>query len=178
MVARHLDLPPMKSPIRFAILAAVAVAACAVPARGPRQAGAIDSLLYLRPGCVSGDCPAYRMTLRRDGTVDWYGSELAVPLGAARDSIGPEAWRRLSRSVFRMGLDTLEDVYPTQYLEADRTELRVFAGTWPARVVVTTGEAGPAPLRALYARFDSIAGSFGWEATPPFRPTVGGLRPY
>lgn len=169
----------MKLPILTVSLAAAALAAaCGIPLGSRPPAGAIDSLVYLRPGCLRGDCPTYRMTLRRDGTAEWTGGELAAPAGTAHDSVGAEAWRRLARSVFRMGLDTLEDVYPTQYLESDRAELRVYAAGWPARVVVTTGDAGPAQLRALYARLDSIAAAFGWRATPPFRPTVGGPDPY
>lgn len=159
-------------------LLAAALAACGSPPAGPRTAGAVDSVLFLRYGCYSGECPAYRVLFRSDGSAEWLGTELSQPPGPATGHVAAADWRALAASVVAVGLDTLEDVYPASGLESSRSEIRVFTAGWPARVVASAGDAGPPPLEALFTRVDSLAATLGWRGLPRYRPTTGGLRPY
>jgi hypothetical protein len=163
---------------RALLASLLAAAGCAAPSSAPRLAAEVDSILFVRVGCYRDDCPAYRLLLRRDGTADWHGAELAVPAGGARGRVPAAAWRALAATVVTAGLDTLDDVYPSPELASSRAEIRVYAGRGPVRVVATSGGAGPPILESLFARIDSVAASLGWRGETPFRPTTGGIRPF
>ena len=162
----------------LAILAAAALAACdPMPAPAPAAAGA-DSISLERTLCY-GSCPAYRLSIARDGTVRFQSRNPGEPATAAH-RIAPAAFGALAGEAERIGFRSLPDE-----IAADRPLCGLRMTDSPSAIVTIHGSAGTksvndyhgcegkserlAELRRFEERIDSVAGSARWVRPPTRR---------
>jgi len=154
-----------------AILMVAALAACdPAPAPRPATAGA-ESVTLERTLCY-GSCPAYRLSIARDGAVRFQSLNPGDST-AATDRIDPTAFDALAREAERIGFRSLPDE-----IEADRELCGSLATDHPSATVTIHASTGTksvtdqhgchgtserlAALRRFEDRIDSVAGSARW----------------
>ena len=131
----------------------------AMPPAAPAQAGTAQGPIEItleRTMCF-GTCPAYRVSVRDDGTVTYEGREHTKVSGQATWKIDPAAVRALAKEMQDAGYFELQDEYramvtdhPTVY-----TSLTIGGRTKKIQDYV----AGPPKLKDLELRIDEVAGT-------------------
>lgn len=138
----------------------------------PRTAD-IDSITLERTSCY-GTCPIYKVTLKRDGTVIYDGTQFVKVTGHQSRKIPSEQFQRLGREIQRIGFFSFKDKYsfkenPDGSIEVitdqPTTITTVRAGKLRKRVENYYG--GPTSLAELEKLIDKIAGSSAWIGRDP-----------
>ena len=153
------------------VLVVAALAACdPMPAPAPTTAGA-ESITLERTRCF-GSCPAYRLSVARDGAVRFQSLNPGDSTVAA-DRIAPAAFDALAREAERIGFRSLPDV-----IRDDDELCGPMATDLPGAKVTIQGPGGSktvddyhgchgrserlVQLRRFESRIDSVAGSARW----------------
>jgi hypothetical protein len=138
-----------------------------VPATLPLAAQPISEVVLERGPCL-GACPAYRVTLRSDGTATFVGWNHVERIGVFGGTLSPEVLLGLAEAVAAARIETLANSYlqPSNDLPVVRTT--VIGGDGARRLVRDHGAIGVAALEAperllrLQATIDSIAAGITW----------------
>ncbi len=163
-----------------AILAVAALAACdPMPAPTPSPAASgVESITLERTRCF-GFCPAYRLSIARDGAVRFQSLNPGDST-VATDRIAPAAFDALAREAERIGFRSYPDV-----IREDDELCGPMATDLPGAKVTIQGPEGSktvddyygchgrnerlSQLRRFESRIDSVTGSARWVRRPTQR---------
>lgn len=160
---------------RIVLLAAFAFAACTAtrpaPPAPPRNTGgdpaAHELLASIERTACFGTCPMYRLTVYRDGTLEYEGEQFVKLTGKHTDTISPEQVAELDRLFAANGYFDLKDAYDdasvtdmpschTAYAQGGRTKtIRHYLGDMGA----------PEALGRIEDGFDAIVHVENWIGT-------------
>lgn len=109
-----------------------------------------------RTACF-GFCPAYKVTIRGDGTVAYEGGAHTKVLGEQTWKIDPAAVRALAKEMQDAGYFELQDEYRAMMTDHPTTFTSLTIGSRTKKILdyVT----GPPKLKDLEARIDEVAGT-------------------
>jgi Domain of unknown function (DUF6438) len=97
----------------LALIAAVALSACATPPSAPASQSTVMIRLLETP-CYFR-CPSYEIELRSDGSYRYLGRENALVQGEREGKLAPDAWSRAQAALARARFDAM----PEEALPAD-----------------------------------------------------------
>ena len=135
------------------------------------NAARIDSITLERTWC-NGPCPIYSVTIRRDGTVLYDGTEYVRVTGRQSRKIPSDRFQQLVRAIQRIGFFSLEEEYLFKsdgpiltVTDAPTTITTVRAGKFRKRVKNYYG--GPQSLAEFEKLIDKVAGTSAWIGRGP-----------
>jgi hypothetical protein len=114
----------------------------------------------LARGMCFGPCPVYRVTLSIDGHVTYDGEAFVDRLGEHIGSVDPNRVGRLATSILRLGFDRLQREYAAPHTCMSTSELVLWAGTRPSRVIDHGG--APAAFRKMAALVEAMVDEVDW----------------
>jgi len=129
---------------------AAAQTSATAPAQGP------ITITLERTACF-GFCPAYRVSLREDGTVTYEGTQHVKVPGKQTWRIDPAAVRALAREMRDAGFFELQDQY--RAMMTDHPTVYTSLSTGGRTKKVMNYVAGPQKLKDLEERIDQVAGT-------------------
>lgn len=186
-------LAPIVAPIAsIASIASIALgAACWTGSSPPAEPVASEpaaapasrfTITLERTACL-GNCPVYRVTIRRDGRVEWHGEQGVAAVGERHGNVSPERLADLDRALAevrffeRDGRGELEQS-AVQCVKTGTTTTcsmhsRISICSDTARAIITVKRDGathavhnshcdPSPLDALELLIDDVAGTRAW----------------
>jgi hypothetical protein len=109
-----------------------------------------------RTACF-GFCPAYKVTIRGDGTVAYEGGAHTKVLGEQTWKIDPAAVRALAKEMQDAGYFELQDEYRAMMTDHPTTFTSLTIGSRTKKILDYV--AGPPKLKELEARIDEVAGT-------------------
>lgn len=95
----------------LALLAAIALAACATPTAAPPDAPAAQGAAMIRlleTPCYFR-CPSYEIELRPDGSYRYLGRDNVLVQGERTGTLGPEAWTKAQAAFARANFDAMPE---------------------------------------------------------------------
>ena len=147
--------------IAFGVLIAASCAPNAFPADGRIPE---DTAVTLQRSVCYGECPAYMLTVKADGTVNFVGRQFTETVGEAEGRIGEEQMRELVQAFESADFFALDDHYTTDDCSTDNptvlTSLTINGES--KEIEHDTGCGAPAQLGVLENRIDEIVGSQRW----------------
>jgi hypothetical protein len=133
----------------------------ALETRGLPRSNVLAALERTR---CSGSCPAYRVTVRADGTVDFDGERFVMQPGHHVAQLTPEQLRALIEAFERANYGSFSPSYQDERLSDEPAAILWYAGK---EVRHDRGEIdAPAELTALEDSFDRIVDVDRWLADP------------
>jgi len=111
-----------------------------------------------------GTCPAYKVTLRRDGTATFVGRRFADKTGTYRADVG--GFSHLAQAFGRPAFWRLKPRYAIPITDAPGVITSVVRGGH-RRTVTNYGDAGPQELWELQALVDGAVAQAKWTQDPP-----------
>jgi Domain of unknown function (DUF6438) len=167
----------MATVVLLAISVGVSLAACAQSVRSDAPAITADSIVLERTLCY-GTCPAYRLSLARNGDVTFQSRNPGDEARHARDTTAAGALSILTAMADSLGFATLPDTIanspghcPDHATDHPTATVTIFRGVASKHVVDYLGcfarfDHSTVPivgrLRMLEARIDSLTGSRRW----------------
>jgi hypothetical protein len=161
---RLLLVRSMRSSVMFVTSFLVAASAFGVAP----DAAQIDVITLERTSCY-GTCPIYKLTVRRDGAVQYEGKEFVKVIGYQSHRISAAKFQELAQEVQRVGFFSFDDEYSykknpggsTSFVtDMPTTITTVRAGN--LRKSVKNYYGGPKALGRLENLIDKLAGSAVW----------------
>jgi hypothetical protein len=129
----------------------------------------------LRRGACFGPCPIYTVTLRRDGTAQWFGERFVSRLGRFTGEVYEADFERLCRVIEEVGFFSWSDRYAEEVTDASEDELEVLTDGESKRVIqYATDE--PPEFWVIATLVDGIASGIEWSGGdfPPGAPNGTG----
>jgi hypothetical protein len=154
--------------MRMFRITAFFVASCSATLAAVPSATQIDSVSLERTTCY-GTCPAYTVTIRRDGKVTYRGKDFVKVTGHRTRKISANEFQKLTQEIERIGFFSFKAEYShkvkpdgsIEYIsDMPTTFTTVRAGKLRKRVEDYYG--GPDSLARLEKLIDSVAGSSAW----------------
>jgi hypothetical protein len=169
--------PRLATIVLVAASVGVSLCACAQSVRSDAPAATADSLVLERTLCY-GTCPAYRLSLARDGQVLFQSRNPGDEARQVRDTTAAGALSILTEMADSLGFATLPDTIanspalcPDHATDHPTATVTIFRGAANKHVVDYLGcfarfDHSTVPiverLRMFEARIDSLAGSQRW----------------
>jgi hypothetical protein len=162
----------MRDPLTLVILFALAAAfQCAIPPRSAHGADprpvepdadvGITEITLERTRCY-GKCPAYKVTLRADGTVTYVGEAHVERIGTHEGVVGRNTFRRLAALLEAAKYFDLKDNYETRV--TDQASAITSAVRDGRRKTITNyADAGPVELWGIESAIDGVVGRTVWK---------------
>jgi Domain of unknown function (DUF6438) len=122
----------------------------------------IEAVKLTRGRCY-GTCPAYQVTLRRDGSAVWEGEAFTDRLGLHRGSVDPEEFELLTSFISRSGFFDWQDDYPPSATDLPDYALTVTRSDMAKRVTVWAASPGPPDFHIIGRMVDGIADRIEWQ---------------
>jgi hypothetical protein len=160
-----------------AIVVGFTLGACAQSVRSDAKVTAADSIVLERTVCF-GTCPAYRLSLTRQGQVSFESRNPGDTSRHARDSVSVTSLGVLTAMADSLGFETLPDTIandsalcPDKATDHPTATITIFRGVQSKHVVDYHGcfasvdhstVPAVARLRQLETAIDSLAGSQRW----------------
>jgi hypothetical protein len=123
-----------------------------------------DAVITLERTLCYGSCPAYKLTVRGNGTVTWEGKKFVKTMGKVEGSISPEQFKQLVSEFDQAKYLLLNDGY-TQISVTDApyatTSITVDGKTKSVRHYLGDASA-PQRLTSLESKIDEIVNSDQW----------------
>ena len=139
------------------------------PARGanpapddPNPDPGLTEITFQRTAC-RGPCPAYKVTLRPDGTVTYVGEANVERLGRHDGRVGRSAFRRLAMLMTSAKFFDLNDTYGRRLNDAPATITAATRGGQTRTVTNYTGDDEPIELWGLEMAIDGVLTQAAWE---------------
>jgi hypothetical protein len=104
--------------VRIGAIALAACATSAAPVANVAPPGSHEVIATIARGGCYGTCPIYKLTVYRDGTVEYTGDNFVKVKGPARGRVGPEVIAAIDRLFHDAHYFELADAYT----ERDRTD--------------------------------------------------------
>lgn len=134
-----------------------------------------------RTGCY-GECPVYRLTVNKDGSVVYVGTRWVKALGRKEYKISEAQLAELQTAFDRANFLQLRDYDRVENTDDDWALLSLYRGATPKRVRHYHGDnSAPLALSVLEDEFDRIVGSGRYVGVPSaggsLSPTMPGAGP-
>lgn len=113
----------------------------------------------VRTPCL-GTCPAYEVTVYRDGRVEFIGREFVAQKGKREKHIAPEGFNRLWREIHRTRFWQMAGRYSSDMTDAPHQIVTVRTDT--TEKSVDDYVSGPKELTELEDMIDQVAGTREW----------------
>lgn len=113
-----------------------------------------------------GPCPAYRLTLRNDGTAAYTGIAEVERLGTYKGTFKRRDFARLSKLLLSLKYFEMKDQYSIPVTDQPRV-ITSFSVGKKRKMVENYGDSGPAGLRRIETAIDSMAKRVKWEPDTP-----------
>ena len=115
-----------------------------------------------------GYCPAYEVTMRRDGAASYSGKENVSRIGTFQGTIDPPSFDKLAQFLESQGLFNMERSYPKDGLliyDASSTSVTIKKGNEQsiAFAVMETSSRGPNELHTIQKEIDRVAETIDWK---------------
>ncbi len=134
--------------------------AVAYPVRVQAQA-AISEVTILHTGCF-GTCPVYELTLRRDGTATYVGSNHVAKVGTYTASIGAARFDHLARAITLHGFNRFKPNYTISITDQSHVITTVVQGGH-RKTVDNYADTGPQPLWEIQFIIDGVVAEAQWK---------------
>jgi hypothetical protein len=169
----------MGNPLRLSVVVVLALAAATARAEGDGGASPSSSspvLATLRRTACYGTCPAYQLTVRADGTVEYVGKEYVVERGARTAKISSAKLLEL-RQAFAAAryLELTENFACREWTDHPKVITSYVEGARSKTIIHDLGCKSPEHAKALGEledAIDRIAGSARWVGTQAERATL------
>lgn len=156
------------------------------------EAGGGDGLTLRRTLCF-GRCPAYQVTLRPDGTVEWWGFGHVARIGPARDMVAVDEVTRLTAELERLAARkrAAAEKAERERSRSGRVSLDFSSCTDTSSTTITLtrggqqsivgtehcDEAEAAPVSRVAAMIDAAAQTSQWITDDACKPTLSSGLP-
>ena len=157
--------------VRAVAVATVAATGCATGGAAPdlrRLPDAPEALVQLRrPGCASGTCPVYSVSIFADGAVVYDGAANVAVLGQQRAKISAQQLRALQLSLEETHfLDNVDECCVCPDRRGTRTVVLDYRPGMVRKTVVHDPDCAAAPpgLGTLEALIEGMTGTRRWTA--------------
>jgi len=160
----------------LALLLTSGIVGCGLPLLTPRPVAVrplpvrsvlpeqIQSISQVHTQCF-GTCPAFAVTLHRDGAATYFGEAHVEILGHYTGTVDPMTFERLAKHLVREGFFRLAPYYEQPVTDQESTiTTAVLEGD--SVVVTRYGDAGPAELREIEDAIDSVSARIRWTSRP------------
>jgi hypothetical protein len=134
-----------------------------------------------RTGCY-GECPVYRLTVNKDGTVVYVGTRWVKALGRKQYKISEAQLAELQAAFDHANFAQLHDYDRVENTDDDWALISLYRGATPKRVRHYHGDnSAPLALSVLEDEFDRIVGSGRYvgmaSASGALSPSMSGAPP-
>lgn len=131
---------------------------------GPQQTEvpAISLLRLERSSCLTR-CPAFSVTIRRDGSFTYSGEDAVERLGEHRGRVERGELEQILRYLGEIDFMALSASYPSPYLDNSSSTITVVQDG-RRKAITTSAGSGPATLWALEKLIDGLLESATWDA--------------
>lgn len=151
----------------FALAATPPVASVPFSDIEPQQTKVPDiSLLRLERSSCLTRCPAFSVTIRRDGSFTYSGEDAVERLGEHRGRVERGELEQILRYLREIDFMELSATYPSPYLDNSSSTITVVQDG-RRKTVTTSAGSSPATLWALEKLIDDLLGSALWEPRAP-----------
>jgi hypothetical protein len=120
----------------------------------------ISEISLERTGCF-GNCPIYKVTLRRDGTATYLGKRFSRRDGVFHGKLG-YGFERLAEFLYQQGFFNLDENYSAPFTDLD-TAIVTVVSDGKTKAVTDYGSAAPVELWGLEKLIDSISEEITWK---------------
>ena len=148
----------------LAVLAVLAPSVARADSSVPGAAGASPVLLTLERTACYGRCPIYKVTVLRDGTVQWEGERFVKTTGKASAKLSAATMTGLAKAFARAGFFALQDKYERYDVTDNPSAIVSFDdGTHKKTIRHYHGDtSAPKALYELEDRIDQLANTARW----------------
>lgn len=135
-----------------------------------KQGVPYNEIHFSRTECF-GDCPAYSVTLRRDGTATYVGKSYVPKVGEYTGEIDILRFGRLCLAIDRFKLDECSPEYAGSWTD-DATALLTVKNRDNEAVIQISdyGAQGPIELWAVHQIIDALVSKIEWERSGKLPP--------
>ena len=128
----------------------------------PKPLPDISALSLQRTRCLTG-CPAYTVTISRDGTFSYSGHYGVARLGNNSGRVDKGRLEQVFRYLDEIGFRRLEPSYLSPYLD-NATAITTVIQNGERKTVTNYANSGPATLWALEQLIDDLLNGATWDA--------------
>lgn len=128
----------------------------------PQNVPDISEIRMGRTRCLA-NCPAYTVTIQKDGSFSYSGQHAVERMGEHSGQIEPGALKQVFRYIAEIGFMDLEPRYLSSFLDSATTTTTVVQGG-ERKTVMNYAGSGPATLWALEELIDDLLRGATWDA--------------
>ena len=123
-----------------------------------------DLIIRLKRTVCFGECPAYMLTIKADGKVNFFGQDHTKVKGQAEGAISEEKIKQLIEEFKKVKFFDLEDNYLTGNCDTDSATVHttLFINGKTKRIEHNLGCKEPKELTKLENKIDEIVGTSKW----------------
>lgn len=137
-----------------------------------QQNSQVSEIIFERTTCF-GSCPSYRVTIKKDGTVEYDGREFVAQKGLKTSEISHDDFVKLEKAIRAMNFFELDNQYTTQVVggavvaitDLPTEIVTVKSGDRVKRIEDYLG--APKQLKELEDMIDRVANSSAWTGYRP-----------
>jgi hypothetical protein len=122
---------------------------------------------YQKTSCF-GYCPAYKVSIYEDGTIEWEGYYYTQPLGKKTGKVSAEVIKKLQDKARAIDFMKMQDSYPLEII-ADAQATIVYMALDGRSKQVADVFGAPAGLKELQKLFDDVIKKQGWAKPAPMQ---------
>jgi hypothetical protein len=155
----------LKPLLAATILTLIIAVACSAQTARAQDKDQITEVTLERTACF-GTCPAYKVTLRSDGTIIYEGREFVEMKGTYKGEV--YAFDRLARFILAQGFFNLKDDYSINATDLPSAITSVVRGG-KRKKVLDYGGAGPLELWGIEMAIDGVLKNAKLTIVPPVK---------